>query len=150
MVKRIFVIFSLTLFLWSSNAWGADRVSVYILDEFDEVNYRNIKPISKITQKGLVKLWGYIKFESDTADVQPETYYLEWGYYDGTQRKLLWSYRDNKDYCVFQRKLDRIDDYHWVNKRIWTNHIGEYDFRVYVKKQGKMRIVGESTALVED
>ena len=130
--------------------FAEDKITIHILREFNKRDFKNINPISEIQFDGngkIVKIWGYLKFESDTSYVKPETYYLEWSYFDGKSMSLLSNYKNNK-YLEYKRKVEGVDDYYWVTKRIRTENIGDYYFRIYRKEKSKYILLNETKLIV--
>jgi hypothetical protein len=98
---------------------------------------------------GIVKLWGWIKLESE-GNIEPQTYYLEWEFKDGDRVENLGNYNTNKEYLEYRRKLDRVDDYYWVSKRVWAQKKGEYLFRVYIKEGKDYKIIKQESVAIKE
>lgn len=105
-----------------------DTVTAHILLDFDKSNFKLVDPVSQISSGGIVKLWGWLKIETQ-GNIEPQTYYLEWEY---------------------KRKLDRADDYYWVSKRVWVQEKGSYVFRVYIKENKEFKIIKQTSISIKE
>ena len=122
-------------------------VSVEIVKSLNENQPERRESISSISDGGLIKLWGWVKVETTTSGIQPETYYLEWTYDNGTNEVVLDSYARN-GYYIFKLRLDRTITYYWITKRIWTDNLGTHRLNVYTKTNGNFELVDQAILMV--
>jgi hypothetical protein len=131
------------------NLFAQQTISCEIVSSLNPRYPEEREPIHKITEIGSVfKLMGWIKVEFENTAIKPTTYYLEWSYKDSTGNEaILDSYKTN-DYYRFDVRLDAIVTYHWVTKRIWTDKVGKYYFKVFVKNNNRYELVGQEELTV--
>jgi hypothetical protein len=142
------IIFLIVVFSFST-AIAKDTVTAHILLDFDKNNFKVVDPVSQISAGGIVKLWGWLKIETQ-GNIEPQTYYLEWEYKNGDKNEILGNYNTNKQYLEYKRKLDRADDYYWVSKRVWVQEKGNYVFRVYIKENNEFKIIKQTSVSIKE
>jgi hypothetical protein len=88
-------------------------------------------PIGNVSKFGETTLVGLVTVKAPAANFVPETYLLEWVLITPQGNSILLdSYRENETYKFTQRSDAMVTPY-WVNKTIWADNIGVYEFRVY-------------------
>lgn len=142
------IIFSIVILSFST-AIAEDTVTAHIVLDFDRSQFRLVDPASQVPAGDIVKLWGWLKFETQ-GEIEPQTYYLEWEYKDDGQSVILGNYNTNIEYLIYERRLDRADDYYWVSKRVWVQEQGIYVFRVYIKENNEFRIITQTSISIEE
>ena len=120
-----------------------------VLSAGDDKAPHKYEPIKIITPKGLMKVLGVVKVVSKAIKVKAETYYFEWTYDDGKKEITLDSYATNPLY-VFTRRVDAIEDFHWVSKRIWGSNVGRYHFKIYIFLEGKYKLKAQAQVEIKN
>jgi len=125
---------------------GQNIVEAEIVEKVISGVPKKTEPVESILKQGETTLVGLVTVTARSANFVPIIYLLEWVLItpDG-QNILLDSYRGNENYKFTQRSDALVTPY-WVNKTIWTDNPGTYNFKVYTSNN---ELVAEASLKIE-
>ena len=125
---------------------GQNMVEAEIVEKVISAVPKQTKPLTTVAKHGETTLVGLVTVEARTANFVPVTYLLEWILITFDSKSILLdSYRENEKYKFTQRS-DALMTLYWVNKTIWADNLGTYEFRVYTSDY---ELVANATLKIE-
>lgn len=143
-------ILTIVLLALSFSTKAEDTVTIKLSTE-DRKLSSNIESQDSIIGSVLNKVYAYIKISSDSSNVRPNTFYLEWRRRYINSEEVLFNYNNDEKWMIYKRRINVMDDYYRVHKTIFGSKPGIYEFRVYTKdNNGDYFLVGKEEIEVRE